>query len=139
MMFKNASSPFRLAACLFALLPVGAASAQTSVWTQHNDNLRTGANLKETILNTGNVNAKQFGKLFARPVKGQIYAQPLYVPLVTVPGQGTHNVVFVATAHNDVYAFDADDPKQNAPLWHVNLGPSAPTPNAARIERTHSW
>ena len=119
----------RIILCVLGAFLAGAATAQTSVWTQHNDNLRTGANLKETILDTRNVNAKQFGKLFARPVKGQIYAQPLYVPQVTVPGRGAHNVVFVATEHNDVYAFDADDPRQSAPLWHVNLGPSAPTPN----------
>ena len=115
--------------CVLGALFAGAAAAQTSVWTQHNDNLRTGANLKETVLNTQNVNPQQFGKLFARPVAGQIYAQPLYVPRVGVPGRGTHNVVFVATEHNDVYAFDADDPKQSVPLWHVSLGPSAPTPN----------
>ncbi len=113
---------------LFALL-AGAATAQTAVWTQHNDNGRTGANLKETVLNVRNVNVKQFGRLFARPVQGQIYAQPLYVPGLTVPGRGRHNVVFVATEHNDVYAFDADDPKQSAPLWHDYLGPCAPTPN----------
>jgi hypothetical protein len=107
----------------------GAACAQTAVWTQHNDNQRTGANLKETVLNTQNVNARQFGKLFARPVTGQIYAQPLYVPNMTIPGKGRHNVVFVASEHNDVYAFDADDPKETAPLWHDNLGPGAPTPN----------
>ena len=118
-----------LAACLLGGALAGAASAQTSVWTQHNDNMRTGANLKETVLNTGNVNAKQFGKLFARHVNGQIYAQPLYLPQVAIPAHGTHNVVFVATEHNDVYAFDADAPQQAAPLWHVNLGPSAPTPN----------
>lgn len=100
-----------------------------AVLTQHNDNSRTGANLAETILNTANVNSKQFGKLFSRPVDGQIYTQPLYVPSLPIPGRGTHNVVFVATQHNSVYAFDADDPKASEPLWHVNLGPSAPTPN----------
>ncbi len=119
-----------LALCaLGALLAVVPVLAQTSVLTQHNNNMRTGANLTETILNTKNVNAKQFGKLFVRHVNGQIYAQPLYLPHMALPGHGVHNVAFVATAHNDVYAFDADDPKQAAPLWHVNLGPSAPTPN----------
>ena len=113
-----------LCALMACALPL---AAQTSVWTQHNDNARTGANLKETVLNTGNVNAGQFGKLFTRPVDGQIYAQPLYVPHVTVPGLGVHNVVYVATEHNSVYAFDADDPKQSDPLWHVNLGPSGPS------------
>lgn len=107
----------------------GMAAAQTDMWTQHNDNMRTGANLKETVLNTKNVNVQQFGKLFTRFVEGQVYAQPLYLSHLDIPGQGIHNVVFVATEHNDVYAFDADDPKQSAPLWHVNLGPPALTPN----------
>ena len=71
------------------------------------DNNRSGAYINETILNPGNVNASQFGKLFARPVIGDIYAQPLYLSGVTIPGQGVHNVVYVATAHNMVYAFDA--------------------------------
>lgn len=106
---------------------VARARVPVAVLTQHNDAARTGANLSETTLNTANVNAAQFGKLFARPVDGDIYAQPLYVPNLAIPGQGLHNVVFVATQHNSVYAFDADDPAASAPLWHVNLGPSVPT------------
>lgn len=102
---------------------------QASVLTQHNDNNRTGSNLSETILNTSNVNVNQFGKLFSRAVQGHIYAQPLYVPNLDMPGVGTRNVVFVATMHNDVYAFDADDPAASTPFWQVNLGPSAPTPS----------
>ncbi len=97
-----------------------------SVLTNHNDNNRTGANLQETRLTTSNVKASSFGLLFSRPVSGHVYAQPLYVPNVTIPGQGVHNVVYVATMHNDVYAFEADNPAATAPLWHVNLGPSAP-------------
>ena len=102
---------------------------QVSVLTQHNDNLRTGANLVETKLNTSNVNVNRFGQLFSRAVDGQIYAQPLYMPKLVMPGKGTRNVVFVATQHNSVYAFDADDPAAVAPLWQVNLGPAATTPN----------
>ncbi|MBV9688795.1 MAG: PQQ-binding-like beta-propeller repeat protein, partial [Ktedonobacteraceae bacterium] len=100
-----------------------------SVLTQHNDNSRTGANLQEVMLTTANVNQRQFGKLFERQVDGETYAQPLYVGNLTLPNQGTHNVVYVATMHNSVYAFDADDPQAAAPLWKTSLGPSAPLPD----------
>ena len=100
------------------------------VLTQHNDNSRTGAYLQEVLLNSSNVNPQQFGKLFERQVDGHIYAQPLYVGNVTIPNKGTHNVVYVATMHNSVFAFDADDPlAANAPLWKASLGPSVPLPD----------
>ena len=83
------------------------AFGQTPVLTQHNDNARTGQNMSETILNTTNVNVNQFGKLFALPVDGQVYAQPPYVPGVTING-GVHNVVIIATENDSVYAYDAD-------------------------------
>jgi hypothetical protein len=100
------------------------------VLTQHNDTGRTGTTLHETTLNTTDVNVKTFGKLFTRPVDGQIYAQPLYVSALHIPHKGTHNVVFVATMHNSVYAVDADDPRASTPLWQVTLGASIPITNA---------
>ncbi|GHF72938.1 hypothetical protein GCM10010218_62670 [Streptomyces mashuensis] len=99
------------------------------VTTQHNDNLRTGANLLETALHPGSVGPGTFGKLFTRAVDGHVYAQPLYVPADRLPGGHGRNVVYVATMHNSVYAFDADDPAAAAPLWHASLGPSAPLPD----------
>src|SRR4029077_7744651 len=89
---------------------------QVSVLTQHNNIARTGANLAETTLTPGNVNVATFGKLFTRTVDGQMFAQPLYVPQVTINGT-TQNVVYVATENNTVYAFDADNPGASAPLW----------------------
>ena len=97
----------------------------TGTFTYHNDNARTGANLNETVLTTGNVNAARFGKLQSFDTDGASYASPLYAPAVAVPGQGVHNIVYVATERNSVYAFDADGLSQ-APLWHVSfINPSA--------------
>jgi len=92
------------------------AAAQVSVLTQHYDNARTGGNLKETVLNPTNVRAGSFGKLFSRKVDGQVYAQPLYVANLNIGGK-VRNVLFIATMHDSVYAFDADDPTATAPLW----------------------
>jgi len=86
--------------------------------------MKTGANLGEMQLNTSNVTANTFGKLFTLPIDGFTYAQPLYVPGIAVPGQGTHNIVYVATAHDSVYAFDAD---AGTLLWKVSLGTAVPS------------
>ena len=119
-------SSARFAFCLTFLMSlcVAAGWAQVSVLTQHNDNSRTGANLNETSLNTSNVNVSTFGKLFGMPVDGFVYAQPLYMPSVNLPNSGTHNVLFVATAHDSVYAFDADT---GAQLWQKSLGTPVPS------------
>jgi hypothetical protein len=106
----------------------GLNAAPVSVWTYHNDNFRTGANTNEVILNLTNVNSTTFGKLFSYAVDGCVYAQPLYVPNVNVQGAGAHNVFFIATEHNTVYAFDADSAGAGGGLlWKTNLGPAAVT------------
>jgi len=91
-----------------------------AVLTFHNDNQRTGQNLNETLLNTRNVNAQHFGKRVSYPVDGQVYAQPLVVPDVTLKGHH-YNVVYVATEHDSVYAFDADQMQAVAPLWKTSF------------------
>jgi hypothetical protein len=106
-------------ACRTSLLLLPALlSAQ--VLTSQYDNARTGATLTETTLTPANVNPKQFGKVFSYAVDGDVYAQPLYVPRVPIPGKGTHDVVYIATEHDTVYAFDAAG-QPATPLWKVNF------------------
>src|SRR5271170_7073593 len=94
--------------------------ALAQVTTSQYDNFRTGATLHEKVLTPQNVNAKQFGKLGAFKVDGAVYAQPLFLPSVEIPGKGAHDVLFVATEHDSVYAFDATRPG-DPPLWQVGL------------------
>jgi uncharacterized protein (TIGR03437 family) len=116
-------------ALLFAWLAFAPsiAFAQPNVLSANYDNQRTNANLQETILNASNVNTANFGKLGTFPVDGQIYAQPLYVGGLPMPGRGPRNVVFVVTMHDSVYAIDADATQSTDPLWQVNLGTSVPS------------
>jgi hypothetical protein len=119
------------AAGITKFLPLFAAGllyAQIAVPVAQYNNLRTNANLEETILNTANVNGKEFGKLFTRKLDGYTYALPLYIPKVMIPGHGQRNVLYVATLHNTVYAFDADDPAEVKPYWTATLGRSIPFP-----------
>jgi len=100
------------------------------VTTQHNDNSRTGANLDETILTPANVNEAMFGKVFTMPVDGNVYAQPLYLSGVMIGGTA-RNVLYVATEHDSVFAFDAD---KGVPAWPAPvsfLGPGV-TPVPAK-------
>jgi hypothetical protein len=99
-------------------------SAQVDVLTNHNDNSRTGANRRERVLTPANVNGSRFGMLFKRVLDDQLYTQPLVATNITID-RGTHDVVYVTTVNNSVYAFDANDPEATRPLWHVNFGAPA--------------
>ena len=90
--------------------------------TWRNDNVRSGVNSQELALAPTTVNSAKFGKLFSCPIDGYAFAEPLYVPNLAIPGKGTHNVVFVATEKDSVFAFDADSNPCNQ-LWMASLIP----------------
>src|SRR6266481_7100341 len=112
----------KLLAICYAVLtfPLAAITAVAQITTSQYDNLRTGATLSENILIPENVNVKQFGRLGAFKVDGAVYAQPLFIPSLEIPGKGKHDVLFVATEHDSVYAFNADRPN-DPPLWRVSV------------------
>lgn len=112
------------------------ASLDAQITTSQYDNARTGANIHETVLNPRNVDVNRFGRVVRLPVDGDIYAQPLYLPNLPVPGKGTHNVVFVATEHDSVYAFDAaGQPKE--PLWKISFTDAAKQVSTLPLESVH--
>ena len=95
-------------------------SNDPGAFTYHNDTLRTGQDLSETVLTPANVKSATFGKRFSYSLDGLTLASPLYVQNVNISGQGSHNLVIAATEHDSVYAFDADG-RSSAPLWHDNF------------------
>jgi hypothetical protein len=117
-----ASVTKNIVALLCWMLAALSAHAQVNVTTARNDIGRTGQNVNETVLTLSNVNPAQFGRLFAQPVDGEVYTQPLYLSGLMVNG-AQHNVVFVGTEHDSVYAFDADSSSgtNSAPLWRASM------------------
>ncbi len=120
----NIGHVIQTALCVAWILSPLTIFAQVDVLTHHNNRERTGANLEETTLTPANVNSRQFGMLFKRVVDDQLYSQPLLVTGVKISG-GWHDVVYVTTVNNSVYAFDANDAGASAPFWHVNFGTPA--------------
>jgi hypothetical protein len=99
----------------------GGTASDGAVLTNRYDNVRSGANVAETTLTVASVGGGKFGLLFSRMVDGHVYAQPLYLPGLMIGG-ARHNVVFVATEANTVFAFDADSASAATPLWSRSLG-----------------
>ena len=119
----------RFSAILLGYFVALSLARAANVLTWHNDNARTGQNLRETQLTPANVNATNFGKLFQINVDGNVYAQPLIVTNVTIPNQGVHNVVIIVTEHDTVYCRDADN---GTALWRKSMLKSGETPSDPR-------
>ncbi len=123
----------------FSLWGQSPSDSVVPIWTQRNDNARTGVNATEVLLTPATVKLNRFGKLFAYVMDDQTYSQPLYMPGLTMASDGKkHNVVFMTTVNNSVYAFDADTNQANGglPLWKRSLTPpGARPPNAADMSR----
>src|SRR5271170_5990281 len=117
---KRPQASIFLSVCLVVFFHFALPAGAQRVLTSQYDNARSGANLGETVLTPRNVNAQQFGKIFTLKVDGDIYTQPLFLGGVEVPGKGRHDVVFVATEHDSVYAFDAYG-NPSTPLWQVSF------------------
>jgi len=124
MMVSRSILRYALSMC-FSLCVFGGAWA-TDVTTYHNDIARTGQNREETILTLSNVNSSSFGKLLTLPVDSVIDAEPVYLYALSIPGQGTHNVVYTVTENDSAYAFDADT---GTLLWHTSVLGSGETPS----------
>jgi hypothetical protein len=103
-----------------ATILFSAVTARAQMTTSQYDNARTGAYLNETTLTPRNVNPQHFGKIFTLKVDGDVYAQPLFLAGVQIPGKGRHDVLFIATEHDSVYAFDAYG-NPSSPLWRVSF------------------
>ena len=112
------------------LLWLAGVPAASQVLTSQYDNARTGATLRETVLTPAKVRPLQFGKVFSYAVDGDVYAQPLFVPRVEIPGKGVHDVIYVATERNSVYAFDAAG-QPTEPLWRVSFPNAVPARDVA--------
>src|SRR3989475_8658763 len=119
----------RLAVLLAFATVIYVPAQSTDVLTYHNDNAKTGQQLHEEILTPANVSAAHFGKLWVLNVDGKVDAQPLYAAGVPIAGKGLRNVLFVATEHDSVYAFDADSTNV---FWRVSLLGARETPSDNR-------
>lgn len=124
--FDRTHSPKPISLLALFVICAAGLSFATDVVTYHNDIYRSGQNSQETILTQSNVNSTSFGKLFTLPVDNVIDAEPLYLSAVSIPGNGTHNVIYTVTENDSVYAFDAD---QGTLLWQVSVLGAGETPS----------